>query len=74
MGNVVRLHFGRTKAGKQLPKPKLCRECEEPIETARLQVQVGVRYCLACQTALERRRARALEGARASDVVIIRGR
>jgi hypothetical protein len=54
MGDVVKLVAGRSKAGAALPKPKLCKTCEEPIETARLQVTPGARRCIACQRSHER--------------------
>lgn len=60
MGDVVKLTVGRSKRGAKLPKPVECKECGDPIETARVQALTGdpilrpVR-CFACQTAWERR-------------------
>jgi hypothetical protein len=73
MGDVVNLAFGRTKAGRSLPKPRDCEACEDPIETARLQVNPQARRCTACETARERRHQRQMQAARDRDIVIIRG-
>jgi hypothetical protein len=59
MGDVVKLTVGRSRPGKKLPKPVPCKDCEEPIETARLQACAGdimrcIR-CVSCQSAWERR-------------------
>lgn len=73
MGNVVNLTFGRRKRGKKLPKPVMCKDCDEPIETARLQAldANGIRAgrCIACQKAWERRLDRQMEGIRAHEAV-----
>jgi hypothetical protein len=69
MGDVVKLVIGRRQRGKKLPKPVLCKECDEPIETARVQLLTGdpimrpIR-CFACQTAWERRFERQMAGVR----------
>jgi RNA polymerase-binding transcription factor DksA len=51
MGDVVKLFHGRVKSGKAIPKPKLCKDCEEPIEAARLQAfndGLAVTRCISC--------------------------
>ena len=73
MGEVVRLITGRAVPGAKLPKPIECRECGDPIETARLQL-VHRKLCTACASAEERRIKRAMMGARDDEVVIIRRR
>lgn len=59
MGDVVKLTFGRKRSGKKLPKPVLCKECGDPIETARLQATAGdimrCVHCLSCARIFERR-------------------
>lgn len=60
MGDVVKLSFGRVKKGRKLPKPVECRECEEPIETARLQLLEAHQVlkpwrCVSCAKLWERR-------------------
>ena len=59
MGDVVNLMVGRVKRAAKLPKPVECKDCGDPIETARLQATAGdilrcVR-CTSCQSAWERR-------------------
>jgi len=73
MGNIVKLAFGRAKPGHALPKPKQCSECEEPIETARLQVNPSARRCIECERARERRHSRELQALRDKDIAIIKG-
>lgn len=73
MGEVVKLFAGRTVRGVRIPKPKLCVECDDPIEAARLQVQPKARHCVACARSVERNRSRALLGVGDRDIVIIRG-
>ncbi len=69
----MKLVTGKAIPGAKLPKPVECRECGDPIETARLQI-VHRRLCKACADAEERRIKRALAGARDDEVVIIRRR
>lgn len=73
MGEVVALVAGRAKAGAALPKPKACKTCDEPIETARLQVNPKAVRCIGCQRECERNELRALAFTLPADVVIIRG-
>lgn len=68
MGDVVKLTVGRSKKGKAIPKPVECKECGDPIETARLQATAGdvmrcVR-CISCQKSWERRFDREMEAVR----------
>ena len=68
MGDVVKLTTGRAKPGKKLPKPIECKECGDPIETARLQalglndVHLRPQRCISCARAWERRFEREMEG------------
>lgn len=70
MGNVVNLSFGRVSKGKKLPKPVECKECGEPVETARLQalgLNDGVlraTRCVDCERSWERRFKREMEAVR----------
>jgi hypothetical protein len=68
MGDVVKLFHGRVKRGKKLPKPVLCKECDEPIEAARLQALAGdilkCTRCISCQRAMERRFNREMDAVR----------
>lgn len=70
MGDVVKLTVGRVKRGKKLPKPIECKECGDPIETARLQalglddVHLRPQRCVACASAWERRFEREMDGVR----------
>jgi hypothetical protein len=73
MGEVVRLITGRAVSGAKLSKPIECRECGDPIETARLQL-VHRKLCISCADAEERRIKRSLMAARDDEVVIIRRR
>lgn len=76
MGDVVKLHRGRTIKGKALPKPIECKECGDDVETARVQALTGdpilrpIR-CFACQTAWERRFEREMQGIRDNQTVKI---
>jgi hypothetical protein len=54
MGNVVKLFHGRTKRGKPLPKPVECKDCGDPIETARLQAVPNATRCISCALDHER--------------------
>ncbi|MFC3207384.1 TraR/DksA C4-type zinc finger protein [Aquamicrobium soli] len=72
MGNVVSLARGRQKLGKALPKPRMCGDCGDDIETARLQVQPKARRCISCEKARERRHRKMLETMRDDDIAIIR--
>jgi hypothetical protein len=72
-GNVVKLFHGRVQRGRALPKPVECEACDEPIETARLQVAPWAKRCVSCEAARERRHQLVMQGARDKDVVIIRG-
>jgi hypothetical protein len=68
MSNVVKLTFGRAKRGRKLPKPVPCKDCDDPIETARLQATANdimrcVR-CVSCQNAWERRFEREMAAVR----------
>ena len=74
MGDVVKLTFGRSRPGKKLPKPVECKECGEPVETARVQALTGdpiVRpmRCFDCQSAWERRFERQMQGVREHQAV-----
>jgi hypothetical protein len=71
MGDVVRLTFGRARRGKKLPKPVLCKDCDDPIETARLQAVPGARRCIACEGGLERRIEREMSAVREHQAVKI---
>lgn len=67
MSNVVQLFHGRVRPGKRIPKPKLCKDCEEPIEAARLQALndgLAVTRCISCARALEKRFNRQMEAVR----------
>lgn len=53
VGDAVR------RARSELPKGDSlthCEECDEPIPEARRQAVPGVRYCIACQTKLDKAR------------------
>lgn len=59
MGDIVKLFHGRAKPGRKLPKPVICKDCEEPIEAARLQACANdilkcIR-CISCAKSLEKR-------------------
>lgn len=75
MGNVVRLFHGRRQRGRKLPKPVLCKDCDEPIETARLQACAGdilrCTRCISCARAFEKRLDRDLQAARANQTIQI---
>lgn len=76
MGDVVKLHRGRTIKGKSLPKPIECKECGDDIETARVQAMTGdnimiPRRCFACQTAWDRRFEREMQGIRDNQTIQI---
>lgn len=73
MADIIKMFHGRRKRGKALPKPILCSECDEPIETARLQVMPKAKRCISCEQAREARHNRILSSARDRDIVIIRG-
>lgn len=73
MGDVISLIKGRRALRKALPKPRDCDDCEDPIETARLQAQPKARRCISCEKARERRHKRAMDVARDRDVIIIKG-
>lgn len=68
MGDVVKLTFGRAKRGKKLPKPTECKECGDPIETARLQATAGdimrCLHCVSCARLIERRIDREMQAVR----------
>jgi RNA polymerase-binding transcription factor DksA len=68
MGEIVKLTSGRAKPGKKIPKPVECKECGDPIETARLQATAGdilrCTRCISCQRAWERRTERQLDAVR----------
>lgn len=74
MGDVVKLTFGRARPGKKLPKPVECKDCGDPVETARVQaltddpVMRPIR-CLSCQKAWDRRFEREMQGVRAHQTV-----
>jgi hypothetical protein len=68
MGNIVKLFHGRVKRGAKLPKPVMCKDCDDPIEAARLQACAGdilacIR-CISCAHAFEKRIDRCYESAR----------
>ena len=75
MGDVVKLSHGRTRKGAKLPKPALCKECDEPIETARLQAlglsdpHLKPLRCVSCARAHERRFERQMQGIRDHEAV-----
>ena len=76
MGDIVKLTFGRVRRGKKIPKPILCKECEEPIETARVQALTGDHImrpvrCFSCQSGWERRFEREMQGIRDHQTVLI---
>jgi DNA-directed RNA polymerase subunit N (RpoN/RPB10) len=76
MGDIVKLTFGRAQPGKKLPKPVECKECGEPVETARVQALIGdpiVRpmRCFSCQSAWERRFEQQMAGVREHQAVEI---
>ncbi len=67
MGDVVKMFHGRVKRGKAIPKPKLCKDCDEPIEAARLQAfndGMAVTRCISCARAFEKRLNRDLQATR----------
>lgn len=74
MGDIVRLAVGRVRPRTPLPKPRTCIACDDPIETARQQLQPGAIRCVACQHAFEVRIERQIDAAGPVDVVIIRRR
>jgi hypothetical protein len=58
MGDIVKLFHGRVKRGKKLPKPVMCKDCEDPIEAARLQAfndGMTPTRCISCARAQEKR-------------------
>lgn len=58
MGDVVKMFHGRVKRGKKIPKPVMCKDCDEPIEAARLQAfndGMAVTRCISCARAQEKR-------------------
>lgn len=75
MSNVVKLFHGRRKRGAKLPKPVLCKDCEEPIETARLQACandiLACTRCISCAKALEKRFNREMAAVREFQTVQI---
>lgn len=75
MGEIVKLTIGRAKAGKKLPKPVECKECGDPIETARLQAMAGdimrCIHCISCARLIERRIDRQMEAVRDFQAVSI---
>ncbi|MGN6534310.1 MAG: TraR/DksA C4-type zinc finger protein [Mesorhizobium sp.] len=72
MGQVISLARGRQKLGKALPKPRMCDDCGDDIETARLQVQPKARRCISCEKTRERRHRKMLDTMRDNDIAIIR--
>jgi RNA polymerase-binding transcription factor DksA len=75
MGEIVKLFHGRRQRGKKLPKPVLCKECDEPIEAARLQACVNdilkcIR-CISCAHAFEKRLNCDLQATRANQTIQI---
>jgi hypothetical protein len=69
MGDVVNLIAGRRAHGKSLPKPVECKDCGDPIETARLQLVPHTKQCISCARAWERRFERQMEGVREHQAV-----
>jgi RNA polymerase-binding transcription factor DksA len=59
MGDIVKLFHGRVKRGKKIPKPVLCKDCDEPIEAARLQAcaddVMKCTRCISCARSQEKR-------------------
>lgn len=75
LGDIVKLFHGRVKRGKKIPKPIICKDCEEPIEAARLQacaddILACVR-CISCAKALEKRFNRDMAAIRDNQTVQI---
>jgi RNA polymerase-binding transcription factor DksA len=75
MGEIVKLFHGRRQHGKKLPKPVMCKDCDEPIEAARLQACADdilrcIR-CISCAGAFEKRLDRDLQAARANQTIQI---
>ena len=65
MGDVVKMFHGRVSRGQAIPKPVMCKECEEPIEAARLQALGGsADRCISCARAWEKRFERQMQGVR----------
>lgn len=75
MGDIVKLFHGRVKRGKKLPKPVMCKDCEEPIEAARLQACADdILKCtrrISCAHALEKRFNREMAAVRDHQTVQI---
>ncbi len=76
MGDIVKLFHGRVKPGKAIPKPVMCKECDEPIETARIQAleasgALKPTRCISCQSAYEKRFDRQMQGVRDHQTVQI---
>jgi RNA polymerase-binding transcription factor DksA len=75
VGDVVKLTVGRAKAGRAIPKPVDCKDCGEPIETARLQALAGSllkpTQCISCARAWERRFERQMQAVREHQAVEI---
>jgi hypothetical protein len=72
--SVTKLVSGRVRRGKKIPKPVECKECGDPVETARVQALTtdaglasGIMKplrCWSCQHAWERRFERQMQGVR----------
>ena len=74
MGDIVKLFHGRVKRGAKLPKPVMCKDCDEPIEAARLQAfndGMAVTRCISCARAREKRFNREMAAVRDHQTVQI---
>lgn len=75
MGDVVSLTHGRRKLRAALPKPVECKECGDPIETARLQACADdimrCVHCISCAKLWERRFENQMRGVREHQAVEI---
>jgi hypothetical protein len=69
--DVIPLFKGRSVKGKRLPKPRPCKDCEDDIEAARLQVLPNARRCVSCAQLEEIRMNRALSGVLDAHIVIL---
>jgi phage/conjugal plasmid C-4 type zinc finger TraR family protein len=59
VADAVNLARSRLPAGES---PTCCENCEEPIPAARREAMPGVRLCVTCQAALEKRQPTAVGG------------
>lgn len=70
---IIKLVTGRARLKAALPKPVECKECGEPIETARLQSCAGdimrCVHCISCAKLWERRFENQMRGVREHQAV-----